>query len=211
MKEMIYKDKMSEPKVLACGRHKGLSWWVVSYGTHPSAYINVAGTRLSGKNYFDIEGLYVHGGLTYSAEKIAVANCKGWFIGWDYAHVGDCFGGSVQGKRWSTEDIVSDCKRAISYISADQKAYESGNIVRFCLLAIIALLVIMFFVNRVSSEGAERYEKYRVLPGDTLWDIASDFCDDGTDIREFIYRIEKVNDTRGGLIREGDVLSIPIE
>lgn len=212
MKEMDYSPMRRAPELLAAGTYKGLAYYVVSNGTHPCAYVNVAGTRLEGVAYFSIEGLDCHGGLTYSAERINAVSEKGWYLGWDYAHFGDCFGGSAQGKRYSTGEIVAECKNIIGVIVADQKAFETSGILKACLIAIIALLLIMFFANRISvAVEPTEYAQYTVSAGDTIWDIANGHCDNSMDIREFIYRIEEINDTKGGLIHEGDVLSIPLE
>lgn len=213
MKEMVYRPmRNSAPELLAAGAYRGLAYYVVSNGTHPCAYVNVADTRLEGLAYFSIKGLDCHGGLTYAAERINAVNEKGWYLGWDYAHFGDCFGDSAQGKRYSTGEIVSECKKVIDVIAADQKACETSGILKACLIAMIALLLIMFFASRISGavEHVE-YAQYTVSAGDTLWDIANGYCDNSEDIRDFIYRIEELNDTQGGLIHEGDVLSIPLE
>jgi hypothetical protein len=60
-----------------------------------------------------------HGGVTYSSVELVVANNKGWYIGWDYAHYMDYSGympcGSLT-KKWTTHEMVSECKRVIDQI-----------------------------------------------------------------------------------------------
>ena len=60
-----------------------------------------------------------HGGVTYSSVELVVANNKGWYIGWDYAHCMDYSGympcGSLA-KKWTTHEMVSECKRVIDQI-----------------------------------------------------------------------------------------------
>ena len=49
---------------------------------------------------------------------------ENWFIGWDYAHCGDYCGYEeympesiiTYGKKWTTEEIIEECKNAIDQI-----------------------------------------------------------------------------------------------
>ena len=120
MREMIYqRDRLEPPERIADGRYKGFDFYVISLGTHPCAYIDVSDTTLSGEEYSNID-IICHGGLTYSDSILTTVDKNGWFIGWDYAHYTDYFGGyfdSFTGcKKWTTEEIVDECKKVIEQL-----------------------------------------------------------------------------------------------
>lgn len=68
-----------------------------------------------------------HGGVTFSSwlcpmvhePKIMDVQDR-WFVGWDYGHYGDFVTGLAphSGKRWTTREMIADCKRAIESISS---------------------------------------------------------------------------------------------
>lgn len=107
---------------------------------HRTAYINVINTKLQFVDYNDID-LDVHGGLTYSSEKLY--GCEnGWWIGWDYAHYNDAsdfpalvmyannyedakvvthriscdgrFGITCEGHVWTLEEVESEVHEAVT-------------------------------------------------------------------------------------------------
>lgn len=118
MKEMVY-GVDRKPEILATGYCLGLLFYIFNLGTHPTAYVKVPkNSRFYGKSDIDIE---VHGGITYADDHIWINNTQkieGWFIGWDYAHMGDYMGYEekvpeeyrVGGKKWTTEEIYKDVK-----------------------------------------------------------------------------------------------------
>lgn len=70
-------------------------------------------TLAEGKKSWDIDDkIEVHGGLTFSGK---LHGFDGLWFGWDYAHAGDfTFPFTMTGdKRWSTQEIVDECLRAI--------------------------------------------------------------------------------------------------
>ena len=88
MKEMIYSaQKLNPPEMLADGEYKGFHFYVLNFGTHPCAYVDVTETDLNGKEYTDID-ISCHGGLTYSMEYLNTIEKTGWVIGWEC--VDDC-------------------------------------------------------------------------------------------------------------------------
>jgi hypothetical protein len=135
MKEMIYSaTRLNPPEMLADGEYKGFHFYVLNLGTHPCAYVDVADTDLNGKNYTDID-IACHCGLTYSREYLHTVDKKGWFIGWDYAHFMDYAGyeenfpvhlRSVDTKKWTTEEMVSQCKEVIDQLVADHPTEKGG-------------------------------------------------------------------------------------
>jgi hypothetical protein len=123
MKEMIYSPKrLKQPERLAEGEYRGLTYYVLTLGTHPCAYVDVTGTPLDGKGYDDID-ILCHFGLTYAEPHLSTVDTGGWFIGWDYGHYTDFAGytmemapGMQTGKKWTTEEMVEECKNVIDQI-----------------------------------------------------------------------------------------------
>ena len=138
MKEMIYKTKMGKAELLTNGEYNGYDYIVLSLGTHPCAYIVInENDKLYGLDYdlihekFDI---YCHGGLTYSEDYLNFLefsqkyNCdvksavhNQWVVGWDYGHDGDYMGFDedelMGGKKWTTQEIVGECKELIDQLT----------------------------------------------------------------------------------------------
>lgn len=129
MKQMIYTPiRNDKGEILATGDYKGFCFYVVSYGTHPCAYVDVSNTSLANKDYHEND-IDCHGGLTYGRDYLSAvdterANGK-WYIGWDYDHYGDYTSNPFINmfgiyreceKRWTTEEIVAECKNVINQI-----------------------------------------------------------------------------------------------
>lgn len=117
MKEMIYK-KENTRELLFNGIYKGIHYYIMSYGSHPCAYVEIPkNNEIFEKCYMDLEiDFDIHGGITYSRDYLKIGDntelANSWFIGWDYAHVGDfkLIGNYVEeGKEWTTEELQDDC------------------------------------------------------------------------------------------------------
>lgn len=124
-KPMIYYGhRFKEAEQIAAGNYKGYNYFVLNLGTHPTAYVDVTHTSLYEKDYDDII-LHCHGGLTYSEPYLKTVEKKGWYIGWDYAHYGDYvyygYETSINDKRWTTDEIVDECKSVINEIIEIEK------------------------------------------------------------------------------------------
>lgn len=89
MQEMIYQPHRIRPMRLADGVYRGIPYYVLSFGTHPCAYVDIEPSGLVAINEHDID---CHGGITYHAECLATVEHEGNFIGWDYAHYTDYSG-----------------------------------------------------------------------------------------------------------------------
>lgn len=126
MKEMQYSSS-TKVEVLDTGYCLGFLYYILSLGTHPTAYIKIPEDhKYYKKDYEDIDvniDLGVHGGLTYSKSFLYIDKNKkidGWFIGWDYAHYGDYTGFEEMypqeyrtgGYKWTTEEIFKEVKEA---------------------------------------------------------------------------------------------------
>ena len=128
IKEMKY-GKERRTELLCKGKYKNYNYYVLNLGTHPTAYIEIPKeNKLYRKSYDEIYkigcDIDVHGGLTYSNNELMGVKSENWFIGWDYAHCGDycgyeeCMPESIRtyGKKWTTEEIIEECKNAIDQI-----------------------------------------------------------------------------------------------
>jgi hypothetical protein len=121
--------KEGRTELLCKDKYKNYNYYVLNLGTHPTAYIEIPKeNKLYRKSYDEIYkigcDIDVHGGLTYSDNELMGVKSENWFIGWDYAHVGDYCGYEenmpesirVYGKKWTTEEIIEECKNAIGQI-----------------------------------------------------------------------------------------------
>lgn len=124
MKDMVYKPK-SERELLEHDTYKGHEFYVISLGTHPCAYVKLRDDLFIGK--MDAYDLNVHGGITFRDTVLNTGEgyVKGRILGWDYAHARDYMGyyetddvysPFMNGYRYTTEEIISECKRAIDEI-----------------------------------------------------------------------------------------------
>ena len=109
MKRMIYTRNRQEPVVLLKGTSNGYSFAIVSFGTHPCAYVAVP--KLHCFTYRLLPPIAVHGTITFTN---FCPDLDGvWSIGWDYGH-GDDYNGreylyqkiNKHGKKWTVEEIV---------------------------------------------------------------------------------------------------------
>lgn len=133
MQEMIYQvNRLEKPVALDTGIYNGYEYLILSLGTHPCAYVFLSKDNENyGKDYDDID-ISVHGGLTYSKDTISFLeflekyNAYGliniedkWVIGWDYAHLGDCYGVPLfEGdKQWTTEEIKDEVINVINQLN----------------------------------------------------------------------------------------------
>ena len=128
IKVMEY-GKERRTELLCKGKYKNYNYYVLNLGTHPTAYIEIPKeNKLYRKSYDEIYkigcDIDVHGGLTYSNNELMGVKSENWFIGWDYAHCGDYCGYEeymsesirTYGKKWTTEEIIEECKNAIDQI-----------------------------------------------------------------------------------------------
>ena len=123
IKPMIYnKNRPGSAEQIAGGTYKNFDYYVLNLKTHPTAYIDVTNSPLNGCDE-DID-ISCHGGITWGDNFVKYIDKKGWFIGWDYAHYGDYmdYGDTSlnnmfsNDKKWTTEEIVEECKNVIDQI-----------------------------------------------------------------------------------------------
>lgn len=111
---------------------------MVSFVTHPCAYVNVAGTEFDGMSddEMDNKGIECHCGFTYAKSTLHVTDEKGWFVGWDYAHCGDWLGqmelykgeyGETHQQRHYTVEMIRECMDVIDQIMKRTKEAQNGK------------------------------------------------------------------------------------
>ena len=125
MKEMIYKP-VREVAILADDIYKGYHYVIISYGVHPCAYVEIPKDhKYYDKDYRGLD-ITVHGGLTYggSLVDINIGSKSDYYIGWDYAHIGDFVGYyflinyvvQEEDKKYTTEELFEDVKKVIEQL-----------------------------------------------------------------------------------------------
>ena len=83
-------------------------------------------------------------------------------------------------------------------------------IIFISILLLIIYPAILLAVGNPSNKQ-DSFIRVYIEAGDTLWDIARANLPPRTDIRDFVYRIKKVNRLDSSLIKEGDYLLVPIQ
>ena len=115
---MVYAKRI-EPAgisfIIAQGSHDGLNYYVKNIECrHPTAYVEIPQGHKAYNmdfNNWEYNLIDVHGERDHK------------FVGWDYDHAGDYCGSYVgehwpDSKRWTTEEIVAECIRAIDQINS---------------------------------------------------------------------------------------------
>ena len=75
------------------------------------------------------------------------------------------------------------------------------------ILVFVIIFVITVYANETARSDTE-YEQYIVAPGDTLWDIASEYKKE-KDIRTYLYKLKKINDIKTSEISIGMKIKLP--
>ena len=121
MKKMIYSSKRKR-ELLGKGKYLDYNYYILNLGTHPTAYVEIPKNHKYFKKHYNDINIAVHGGLTYSENYLWLEvneedfKIRGWFIGWDYAHLGDYIGYEenypeeyrIGGKKWTSNEILKD-------------------------------------------------------------------------------------------------------
>ena len=124
MRQMKYiKKGLTDPIILDSGFYRGYEYYILSLGTHPTAYVVLEEGNIFYKKHYDDIDISCHGGLTYSSSCLKNLVKNKWVIGWDYAH-GDDYTGyleileekPVNLKRWTTSEIYKGVKFVIHQI-----------------------------------------------------------------------------------------------
>lgn len=84
---------------------------------------------------------------------------------------------------------------------------------------ILTLLILMLLfttgITTYSTENKDyikpRYQEYIVKENDTMWKISAGFINSSTDIRNFISKVEEINNIDSQKLKPGMVIYMPIE
>lgn len=134
-KEMEYLPERAEKQIslLGEGRHLGFHWVILSYETHPCAYVQILNPKhpLYHEQYDIIqENIKLKGGnWSYSRRYLKIPDTgtppkieqdnDGWWIGWDYAHIPNCYGDKMNhAKKWTTREILDEVYSVIYQLSS---------------------------------------------------------------------------------------------
>lgn len=125
MKQMIYTFERDN-EILDVGTIDGYDYVIMSYGTHPCAYV-----KTQNEQYVDENDIDVHGGITFNGGRDFGCG-RNHYIGWDYAHCGDYCGLDMMlppeyitdDKKWTTEEILEDVKDVIKQLKKQREEYE---------------------------------------------------------------------------------------
>ena len=132
-KPMVYSNRRLRPsEVLCLAKYKDFIFFVLNMGTHPTAYVQIPENHpYFGKDY---EGCnpphnFLGGPFTFAdsstvfAEKLDTPIPDGWYLGWDYAHLGDWLGYrsdeenlQQENRKYTTEEIIIDCETVIEHL-----------------------------------------------------------------------------------------------
>lgn len=111
-------------KNISSGLYNGFEYFILWFAGHPNAYIKIPEHHpFFKKTYSEIDdGGVVHYGFTFSGENLnrVYGLEDGWYLGWDYGHATDYINSSYSarypGRRWTTEDITSECRAVIDEV-----------------------------------------------------------------------------------------------
>jgi hypothetical protein len=86
----------------------------------------------------------------------------------------------------------------------EEKTQERLLLVVLAVLSLVLFIAVAYrtFPPKLDTSKMDKYAYY-VQSGDTLWGLASEYCPDGIDYREWIAAVRDLNDMDGGYIYEG--------
>ena len=134
LKEMEYKSNWNrKATILAIGSYEGYLYLVTSVGPHPCAYVAIEEGQPYYNDIFEYSWatpVNCHGGPTYLEHGGPIVFDSSYrVVGWDYGHYDDYSGIyeaaviddglrriQVEGKKWTTKEIVEECKQVINQL-----------------------------------------------------------------------------------------------
>lgn len=101
-----------------------------------------------------------------------------------------------------------------SSISPGRRSTHLSRTAKRTMLVLVLLLltctgVVSAFASSNDNTNKKPLETVIVMPGDTLWEIASEHKPQGKDIRKYIDSIRRVNGKHVSSIQAGEVLVLP--
>lgn len=130
----IYKfnpgDKPSDAEIAAAeeiiaeGEMDGYKYFIRTNGMYPMAYVKTKKKQIL--KCLDYAKIVTHGGFTFSG-KFPSGEPDGYWLGWDYAHVGDYvpFMSNVWAThKWTIDEIMEDVKRAVELLKGEDNEQD---------------------------------------------------------------------------------------
>lgn len=77
---------------------------------------------------------------------------------------------------------------------------------RFITFIVVILIILISLFSACSAKSSSVIEEYVISEGDTLWSIACENAE--TDIREYIYKLRKINDLDNCILYPGQKIKI---
>lgn len=119
--EILYEDSIYSPYL-----DTYYDYVIVSYYTHPCAYINIPFGHPFYEKKYDKIPVECHFGLTYSSGWLlehTPDEKSGWWIGWDYAHYTDYAPYYSEAEvalmnlhKWTTEEVAAEAREVIQQL-----------------------------------------------------------------------------------------------
>jgi len=101
-------------------------------------------------------------------------------------------------------------------MNTNKPKYRLKSKFRFTVFVVIMMLMLVTVsntilgINNASSLTKPEYASIQIKYGDTLWDLASEYNQDGKDIRKFVYEICELNKISADSIYPGQSILIPV-
>lgn len=124
-KMVYYSGRIHPPEVLCLGKYLNYDFLILNMGSHPTAYVRVPKDHpFFGKFYDECNPPhgFLGGPFTFSDSSANFANLldqpipDGWYLGWDYFTIADYSYMNLNGKKWTTKEIMAHCKEAIEWL-----------------------------------------------------------------------------------------------
>ena len=115
-----------------------------------------------------------------------------------------------------TNETNKTCSAAMARIRRRRARARRRKKIMMLSISAVAVLATVFIVwysaDKATAQQAEPvgYTSYTIQHGDTLWNIADEYCPQGKDIRDFICEIEQLNNLGSTKIIAGYHLIVPV-
>ncbi len=90
------------------------------------------------------------------------------------------------------------------------KVVNKKKFIRSILITIFIVITMCICISKIfANNEAETTEiTYTVSKGETLWSIAKKYKQNNQDIRDYIYKVKKLNNMTSATIYEGQIIKI---
>ncbi|MCI8549347.1 MAG: LysM peptidoglycan-binding domain-containing protein [Lachnospiraceae bacterium] len=84
------------------------------------------------------------------------------------------------------------------------------------ILSSMIIIAFVFFFGAIVSANTKKEENHlykyytsvQIRPGDTLWDIASEYCHDSSQVNAYVKELKEINHLRNNEIYAGKYLTV---